>query len=76
MVYAYYSGPPNFWSKEEIKRNLLETYDQDLTIHTQLDPASIMMYPIDRRFTLDGFETGLNSKLSSMDKEFIRQIYP
>jgi hypothetical protein len=76
VVYAYYAGPPNFWSKEDVDHNLFEVYDENLTIYSQLDPASIMMYPIDRRFTLDGFEVGLNTQLSSVDKEFIEATYP
>jgi len=76
VVYAYYAGPPNFWSKEDVDRNLFETYNEDLTVHTYLDAASIMMYPIDRHFTLDGFEVGLNTELSRADKDFIRQVYP
>jgi serralysin len=76
VVYAYYAGPPNCWSKEDVDHNLFEAYDEDLTIHTQLDSASIMMYPIDRRFTLDGFEVGLNTQLSPVDKEFIGATYP
>lgn len=76
VVYAYYAGPPNEWSKDEIDRNLFQVYDRDLTVHTSLDAASIMIYPIDRKFTLDGFEVGLNNQLSSTDKKFIQEIYP
>jgi hypothetical protein len=75
-VYEYFKGPPNFWSKEDVDRNLFETYSRDLTVYSALDPKSIMMYPIDRRFTLDGLEVGLNRSLSEGDKEFIRQMYP
>lgn len=76
VVYAYYGGPPNNWSKEEVDNNLFGLYEEDLTLHTEFDRQSIMLYPIDKRFTLDGLEVGLNTSLSDRDKEFIRQTYP
>jgi hypothetical protein len=75
-VYAYYGGPPDNWSEEEIDQNILATYSADLTVHTQVDPASIMMYPIPPDLTLNGFKVELNTQLSPTDKEFIRELYP
>ena len=75
-VYDYFSGEPNYWTKEQIDHNLLETYDKDMTAFTKLDPKSIMMYPIDRRLTEDGLEVGWNRDLSDTDKDFIFEMYP
>jgi hypothetical protein len=75
VVYAYYAGPPNYWSKETVDHNIFESYDEDLTVHSRLDPNSIMMYPIDRSWTLDGFEVAFKTKLSATDKDFVRQMY-
>jgi hypothetical protein len=75
VVYEYFAGPPNNWSHDEVDQNLFEAYDKNLTVFTAMDAKSIMMYPIDRRFTTDGFEVGLNSELSDTDKEFIKKIY-
>ena len=75
VVYAYFAGPPNHWSKEQVDHNLFEKYDEDLTVFSGLDPRSIMMYPIDKRFTVDGFEVRLNTDLSETDKRFIRELY-
>ncbi len=75
VVYAYYGGPPNNWSKEDVDTNLFALYDEDQTFHTEFDPESIMLYPIDRRFTLDGMEVGLNTSLSDRDKQFIGDCY-
>jgi serralysin len=75
-VYEYYGGAPNNWSEADIDRNILQAYDEDLTVHSQVDPESIMMYPIPRSLTLDGFEVDLNTQLSLTDKEFIRKAYP
>lgn len=75
VVYAYFAGPPNFWSNDDVDHNIFDTYDANLTVHTRLDAASIMMYPIDASFTTDGFEVGLNSELSETDKRFIAEMY-
>ncbi len=75
VVYEYYAGPPNFWSQEDVDHNVFETHSKDLTVYSHLDAESIMMYPIPREFTLDGFAVELNATLSEMDKEFIRQQY-
>ncbi len=75
-VYAYYAGPPNFWTKEKVDANLFALYQQDLTVHSALDGQSIMMYPIDPSFTTDGFSVGLNKVLSPTDVAFIRKLYP
>ncbi len=76
VVYKYYEGPPNHWTKEQIDTNLFEKYSKSITQFTQLDPNSIMMYPIPKEFTLDGFEVGLNKTLSPTDISFITQEYP
>ena len=76
VVYAYYGGPPNNWSKEDVDHNLFELYDEDLTVHTNLDGDSIMMYPIDARFTTDGYSAELNTTLSDEDKRFMSECYP
>jgi hypothetical protein len=75
-VYAYYAGPPNNWSKEQVEQNLFRPYQEDLTVHSKLDRASIMMYPIPKAFTVDGFEVGMNTSLSETDKEFMQGQYP
>lgn len=70
------SGPPNNWSLDVINHNMFEPYQQDETNYTQVDGASIMMYPIPASWTLDGFSVGLNGALSPTDKQFIHQQYP
>lgn len=75
-VYDYFTAPPNSWTKEKVDRNLFQTYDRTLTVFSAPDSASIMMYPIDRRFTEDGFSVGLNRTLSTTDMDFIRAMYP
>ena len=70
------SGPPNYWDEETIRKNVIEPYDVDQIIGTELDKESIMMYPIPNSWTLDDFEVDFNTKLSDLDKLFISEVYP
>lgn len=75
-VYKIYGGPPTNWSREQIDRNFLQKYDQDLTQFSEFDPESIMIYPIAANLTLDGFSVGWNKTLSAKDIQFISEAYP
>jgi hypothetical protein len=71
------SGPPNNWSIPVISRNMFETYSNEETNHTgTTDGSSIMMYPIPKTWTKNGFSAGLNTALSDTDKSFVREQYP
>jgi hypothetical protein len=76
VVYQYYEGPPNNWSKDDVDNNLFATYDKDQTQYTDVDGQSIMMYPIPDGFTTDGFVVGWNRVLSPTDIDFISRMYP
>jgi hypothetical protein len=76
-VYAYYAGPPNNWSRAQVDELVLRRYDAALmAVPKPFDPQSIMLFPIPRSQTRDGFETGVNYELSSLDKQSIAAIYP
>lgn len=75
-VYSFYSGPPNHWTKEQTDRNLFWRYDKTSTKFTKFDRDSIMLYPVEQRFTLGDFEVGWNKELSTQDQEFIGAHYP
>lgn len=68
------SGPPNNWDEKTIENNMFKFY-QDLDT-TKIDPKSIMMYPIPKSWTLDGFSADLNDHLSTNDKALVRREYP
>lgn len=74
-VIADLSGPPNNWSPETIENNMFKKYDPRVVDATDLDPDSIMMYPIPRSWTHGGPEVGFNSELSEMDRNKIREAY-
>lgn len=76
LIYQELMGPPNYWSKETIDRNLFAPYSSQETTFGRFDPESIMMYPVKKSWTLDGFSAGLNAGLSELDQEFIHRQYP
>jgi hypothetical protein len=75
-VYQELSGPPNNWDPATIDFNIFQTYAVAQTQFTDVDPKSIMMYPIPKTWTLNGFEVGINQNLSATDRRFIRGRYP
>jgi hypothetical protein len=75
-VYQLLGGPPNNWPKQTIDENMFDRLAADQTQYTQMDPKSIMMYPIDPSLTLNGFSVGWNTTLSPLDIQFSTQRYP
>jgi hypothetical protein len=75
-VYAYFAGPPNYWSTAEVDHNIFQRYQHDQTNFTAFDPTSIMLYPIPPEFTDGKLTVGWNRTLSATDREFIGQLYP
>ena len=73
-VYHDLGGPPNNWDNATVDTNMFQIYSD--VIATDVDPVSIMMYPIPKAWTLDGFSAGLNGELSQRDKSLIRSVYP
>lgn len=74
-VYASFSGPPNYWSKDQINQNILQKYSPDGMSATSFDSASIMLYQFDGALFVDGVGTPLNKQLSDLDKQMIGQMY-
>ena len=74
-VYAYFSGPPNNWSKEEIDFNILQKYKLDQLNATEFDIKSIMLYAFPPEFIRGGKGTPNNTDLSAGDKKFIARMY-
>lgn len=72
------SGPPNSWTPDQIRHNVLEKYSADQIRGTQFDPNSIMLYFFPSSWTKNGVGTKENDVLSDLDKAFIasNQAYP
>jgi len=74
-VYRYYTTQLG-WTQEMVDTNLFHRYELDRSQYTQFDDKSIMLYPVSRQLTLDGFEVDWNDTLSETDKSFVGKIYP
>lgn len=68
------SRPPNSWKPETIENNMFRQYSDVSATH--VDATSIMMYPIPKSWTEDGFSAGLNASLSASDKQKTSEVYP
>lgn len=75
-VYRAFSGPPNFWSREEIDHNVLSRYSRTQANSTTFDRRSIMLYAFPGSLTLDGRGTEPTYELSARDKSFMTRSYP
>lgn len=75
-VYAYFGGPPNNWSKEEIDNNVVGKYSVDQLNASTYDPNSIMLYQFDGALIKGGKPTKFNTHMSTGDKRFIKKQYP
>jgi serralysin len=64
------------WTPEMVQTNIFSVYDVPDALVGTFDKASIMMYPIPRNWTTDGFTVGWNTELSEEDKRFISLVYP
>src|SRR5262249_5475534 len=63
------------WDDATIEANLFAHYDPGAIFATDLDPQSIMMYPIPPGWTTDGVTVGFNTQLTEQDKGLIRAAY-
>ena len=75
-VISELGGPPNNWTPETVFNNVLKRYAEIEVSATPVDAKSIMMYPIPKAWTLDGFSSGFNQDLSAHDSKFIKKCYP
>ena len=75
-VYAYFAGPPNFWSKEQTDINVIGKYSVDQLNASTFDPDSIMLYHFDAALIKGGKATKFNTRMSPGDKRFIKKQYP
>ena len=65
------SGPPNNWTVEQIRHNVLNKYSVDQIRGTEFDRNSIMLYFFPDAWVKNGQGTKENNDLSSQDTAFI-----
>ena len=70
------SRPPNSWTVDQIRHNVIEKYSRDQTLGTNFDADSIMLYFFPARWTTNGIATHANEVLSATDRTFIASMYP
>ncbi|WP_327399620.1 M12 family metallopeptidase [Streptomyces sp. NBC_01288] len=79
-VYAELAGPPNFWSRDRTRCNILHKLDPDEVNGSVWDPQSVMEFPFASGLILEPeeYRTGLHphGSLSPSDKEFVLRWYP
>jgi hypothetical protein len=75
-VYRRYAGSPNFWTRQQVDRNLFQHYSEQQTQFSEFDTQSIMLYAVPKELTDGVFEVGWNRVLSDTDKAFIGVQYP
>jgi len=64
-------GPPNFWTPEQTRHNVIRKYSLDQIRGTEFDPDSIMLYAFPGSWTKSGQGTHANEVLSQLDRVFI-----
>jgi hypothetical protein len=63
--------PPNSWTPDEVRHNVLDKYSLDQINGSEFDAASIMLYAFPGTWTKSGIGTHENTQLSALDKQFI-----
>ena len=78
VVYEWYAGPPNRWSKAEVDAQVFRKYaGAPVTNFSAYDRTSIMHYPIPAQFVLDPNDVvGWNTYRSQTDKRYAALWYP
>lgn len=78
VVIAALKGPPNRWSEEMTRHNVIQKYSFNQIIGTAFDPDSIMLYYFPAEWTLNGVATHENEDLSKLDRAFVAsaKVYP
>ncbi len=72
-------GPPNFWTPEQTRHNVLRKYSADQIHGTGFDGDSVMLYAFPGEWTLNLPQgTSSNEDLSPTDKAFVAssKMYP
>jgi hypothetical protein len=76
QIYRELEGPPNFWTKDAIERNLFRQIPHDqLGPYRDFDPTSIMTMTMPAAWT-GGIAVGTSDALSESDKALIARLYP
>jgi hypothetical protein len=70
------SGPPNNWSVDMIKHNVLNHATTNNSNGTKFDSNSIMLYFFPGAWVKSGVGTKSNDTISEVDKQYVQSMYP
>lgn len=73
--YAYFGGPPNNWSKEDVDSQVLYLF-RGAYVGSGFDRDSVMQYAVPDELTTDGKGIGWNQVLSPADIRDLASYYP
>jgi hypothetical protein len=73
-VYKFYEKMGE--SRDWVDRNIFAVLSKDHYHHTEYDKDSIMHYYVPNSLTIGDFEIESNTRLSALDKHFVKQLYP
>ncbi|GJJ10382.1 hypothetical protein Clacol_004608 [Clathrus columnatus] len=77
-VKEYYRRSHPYLDSSFIEKNIITPYfHEDMSVWSEVDIQSIMMYPIHKSFTYEGnIVVGMNTELSEKDKAYMVLVYP
>lgn len=75
-VYRDLTGPPNNWTRAQVKHNVLDRYSAEEVSASSPDYDSIMAYAVPNEWTVGDYEVAPNDQLSERDIEWLRKTYP
>lgn len=76
-VYEFYQNRPmNPLTREEVDRNLFDSFDTLDAIYTAYDKRSIMHHPVANSLTVGDWEVPINRRLSRKDIRMMKLLYP
>jgi len=74
-VYKFY-GRTQGWSRQQIDFQVLNRGEPKQLRTSGVDDESLMMYPVPRELTTNGYSVGWNTRLTPSDITLLRDLYP
>jgi len=74
-VIQYYAETQG-WSPEQTRVQVINKIPSSNTLSTGFDSKSIMLYPIPKNLTTNGFSSEWNTNISTLDKAWANMAYP
>jgi serralysin len=76
VIYRELAKPPNEWSRDDVDKQVFETYDVDSFNGSAYDTSSVMHYIFPPEWFLTNPRLPIVTHLSPLDKQWISKTYP